>query len=230
MSSRVPYVTKGLSTFQLPRITLGGDLHPNPGPANSSKYLSCFYQNLRSLKAVCCDRDSYVSKLQLLQDLTYGFDLDIVCLTETWLNQSISDFEIMPTGYDIYRKDRQNRTSGGGLIGIKSSLSSSQVCFTDLPSEFEVVMVEIENLKFKRKIIIMSCYRPPNDPRFVTHFINALNLVDFNNYHSVVFMGDFNFPNIHWIDGSGFLHFTTNDENRLVDILKVLFSPKWCCY
>ena len=41
-----------------------------------------------------------------------------------------------------------------------------------------------------------------------------------NNYHSVVFMGDFNFPNIHWIDGSGFSHCTTNDENRLVDILK----------
>ena len=129
----------------------------------------------------------------------------------------------MPTGYDIYRKDRQNRTSGGGLITIKSSLSSSQVCFTDLPSEFEEVMVEIENLKFKRKIIIMSCHRPPNDARFVTHFINALNLVDFNNYHSVVFVGDFNFPNIHWIDGSGFSHFTTNDENKLVDILRDLY-------
>ena len=84
-------------------------------------------------------------------------------------------------------------------------------------------MVGIENLKFKRKILIMSCYPPPNDARFVTHFINALNLVDFNNYHSVVFMGDFNFPNIHWIDGSGFSHCTTNDENRLVDILKDVF-------
>ena len=83
MSSRVLHVTKGLSTFQLPRITLGGDLHAKPGPANSSKYLSSFYQNVRSLKAVCCDRDSYVSNLQLLQDLTYGFHLDIVCLTET---------------------------------------------------------------------------------------------------------------------------------------------------
>ena len=57
-------------------------------------------------------------------------------------------------------------------------------------------MVGIENLKFKRKIFIMSCYPPPNDARFVIHLINALNLVDFNNYHSVVFMGDFNFPNI----------------------------------
>ena len=84
-------------------------------------------------------------------------------------------------------------------------------------------MVGIENLKFKRKILIMSCYPPPNDARFVTHFINALNLVDFNNYHSVVFMGDFNFPNIHWIDGSGFSHCTTNDENRLVDILKDMY-------
>ena len=84
-------------------------------------------------------------------------------------------------------------------------------------------MVGIENLKFKRKILIMSCYPPPNDARCVTHFINALNLVDFSNYHSVVFMGDFNFPNIHWIDGSGFSHCTTNDENRLVDILKDMY-------
>ena len=60
---------------------------------------------------------------QLLQDLTYGFDLDIVCLTETWLNESISDFEILATGYDVYRQDRQNRTGGGVLIAIKSSLS-----------------------------------------------------------------------------------------------------------
>ncbi|XP_068748924.1 uncharacterized protein [Montipora capricornis] len=163
MSSRVLRVTKGLSTFQLLRITLGGDIHTNPGPANSPKNLYCFYQNARSLKAVCFDRDSYVSKLQLLQDLTYGFDLDIVCLTETSLNESISDFEILPTGYDIYRKNRQNRTGGGVLFAIKSSHSSSQVCFTDLSSEFEVVMVEIENLKCKRKILILSCYRPPND-------------------------------------------------------------------
>ena len=146
MSSRVLHVTKGLSTFQLPRITLGGDLRTNPGPGNSSKYLSSFYQNVRSLNAVCCDRDSYVSNLQLLQDLTYGFHLDIVCLTETWLNKSISDFEILPTGYDIYRKDRQSRTGGGVLIAIKSSLCSSQVCFKNLPSEFEAVMVGIENL------------------------------------------------------------------------------------
>ena len=83
MSSRVLHVTKGLSTFQLPRITLGGKLRTNPGPENSSKYLSSFYQDVRSLKAVCCDRESYVSNLQLLQDLTYGFHLDIVCLTET---------------------------------------------------------------------------------------------------------------------------------------------------
>ena len=66
----------------------------------------------------------------------------------------------------------------------------------------------------------MSCYPPPNDARFATHFIKASNLVDFNNYHSLVIMGDFNFPNIHWIDGSGFSHSTTNGENRLVDILK----------
>ena len=48
-------------------------------------------------------------------------------------------------------------------------------------------MVGIENLKFKRKILIMSCHRSPNDVRFVTHCINALNLVDFKQLVDEVF-------------------------------------------
>ena len=223
MSSRVLYTSNGTSTFQLSRIILGGDIHTNPGPVHGSEFLSCFYQNVRSLKAVCYDGKFYETKLQLLQDISYGFDLDIICLTETWLNESISDFEILPSGYEIYRKDRQNRTGGGVLIAIKASLSSSQPSFAELPSDLEAVMVEIENLKFNKKILIMVCYRPPNDARFVFHLISALNLIEFKNYHSILVVGDFNFPNIRWIDGSGFSNCSTNDESKLVDILKDLY-------
>ena len=30
-------------------------------------------------------------------------------ITETWLNPTISSLEVLPHGYDIYRKDREDR-------------------------------------------------------------------------------------------------------------------------
>ena len=56
----------------------------------------------------------------MLQDLTYGFDVDIDCVTETWLNESISDFKQIDTKSCLYLVV-YNRTGGGVLIAIKTS-------------------------------------------------------------------------------------------------------------
>ena len=127
-----------------------GDVSTNPGPTQSS--LSCYVQNVRSLKAVRAVESSFESKISLLQDIVYGQDLDIICLSETWLNGSVSDQEILPVSYDIYRSDRLGRSGGGTLTAIKTLLSSSQV---PIPSEFsslEMVVVEIGSL---RKMIVV---------------------------------------------------------------------------
>ena len=86
------------------KILLCGDIAINPGPHPSS--ISCFLQNVRSLKAVVADGGQYESKLSILQDIAYGYDLDVICLTETWLNADVLDHEVLPSGYNIYRKDR----------------------------------------------------------------------------------------------------------------------------
>ena len=119
LSSKIPYTRNYSRTFQLTRFILGGEFQSNPGPTNVSKSISCFLQNVRSLKGVCCDGNSYETKLKILQDLTYGYDFDVVCLTKTWLNESICDFEILPYGYEIFRNDRLNRTGDGVMIVIK---------------------------------------------------------------------------------------------------------------
>ena len=88
-----------------------GDVSSNPGP--HQKTLSCLMQNVRSLKAFqLVDGSSYESKLGILRDIAYGYDLDVICLTETWLNEAINDHEILPTAYNIYRRDRVGRTGG----------------------------------------------------------------------------------------------------------------------
>ena len=68
-----------------------GDISINPRPNQS---LSCFIQNVRSLKAFRAVEGSFESKLGLLQDTVYGHDFDIICLTETWLKSEFFDLEV----------------------------------------------------------------------------------------------------------------------------------------
>lgn len=71
-----------------------------------------------------------MNKLNQFQSVIYSEDLDVICITETWLNDTISSTEILPTSYTIYGNDRINR-GGGGLILITVEESiPSQICFT----------------------------------------------------------------------------------------------------
>ena len=83
----------------------------------SNTAITCCYLNIRSI----------VNKLSLFQSYIYSSDFDVICLTETWLSESVFDQEILPTNYNIYRKDRPSR-GGGVLIAIKSTISASVVC------------------------------------------------------------------------------------------------------
>ena len=48
-------------------------------------------------------------------------NINILAMTETWLDDSIGDSEICPSGYDIFRRDR-NRKGGGVAILIFCNL------------------------------------------------------------------------------------------------------------
>lgn len=57
-----------------------------------------------------------------LQNIVSGAGLDIICVTESWLDSSISDSEISILGYRVIRHDRGTRR-GGGLLFISITLS-----------------------------------------------------------------------------------------------------------
>ena len=161
-------------------------------------------QNVRSLQAFhVAEGSSFESKLGVLQDIVHGLDLDVICLTETWLNDSIMDHEILPTAYNIqYRCDRVGRVGGGVMTAIKSTLSST---LHEVPSEYsslEMVVVEISNLKYDRSVLLINCYRrPENYEQFIQQFTGFLRSLDFGHHYSVIVADDFNFPGIQWIEG-----------------------------
>ena len=79
----------------------------------------------RGLRCLGFNARSVVSKML---DLFYIVDVlrpDIVGITETWADDTVSDVELGIAGFDLYREDRGNGRRGRGVaLYVKSSLQS----------------------------------------------------------------------------------------------------------
>ena len=139
---------------------------------------------------------SIVNKLNLIQSFIYGSPFKIIAITETWLTDNILDNEILPTGFKIFRNDRDSR-GGGVLLAIHQSSSAEVLPLP--PPHLEVIAV-----KLTRPISLVICvvYLPPNSSHAhcaaLCNYLSAL--LDGN---TVVILGDFNFPKINWHTLSG---------------------------
>lgn len=118
-------------------------------------------------------------------------------ITETWLNPSIADSELLQyfPDFNIFRRDRTNKRGGGVLIGSHKSLQCTEI---RVSSCLEITFI-LCNASYPPTIIGV-CYRPPGlDPLFVPNFHVAIHSVTktFRHYPILLF-GDFNFPAISW--------------------------------
>ena len=113
--------------------------------------------------------------------------------TETWLSNTIFDYEIVPAHYTIFRNDRPTR-GGGVMITIKDCIP---VTFVSKPTQVEAVSVCLE---FPNPIILCCLYIPPNPSRdLLEDVISYLsNLFCTYSNHDIVLVGDFNLPDINW--------------------------------
>ena len=99
-----------------------------PGKRNDFQHgLKCLYLNSRSLKAfVKTDgKCSKVCKINIFQQLVYCGGYDVVCVCETWLNDCMSDSELLP-GYSLFRRDRTGKTGGGVLIAVRDTIHAKR--------------------------------------------------------------------------------------------------------
>ena len=126
------------------------------------------YLNARSIKSVT----SKQNKLVDLQNLVTLTQLNVVAITETWLNMDIGDSEILPPNYVVYRKDRSESyaNKSGVLLGIDSTYASNWLI--ELEPGCEILVCEILMLH-KPKMAIILCYRPP-----ITDKLAVIKVVD----------------------------------------------------
>jgi exonuclease III len=151
--------------------------------------LSVTLLNARSLKSV----KRSCNKLVQLSNLAGVTDSDLIAITETWLNNDVSDNELLNSNYTIYRRDRSvssSKRGGGILLAIKKDLNSSLIISHSVS---EIMAIYVQN------IVFILCYRPPRSG--IDEFVSNLNVIITSvqkSYEKVCILGDFNFPDLKW--------------------------------
>ena len=94
------------------------------------EHFTCFGR--KGLHFIHLNVRSLISKISALRYIAVRTNAAVTCLSETWLDDSVSDGEILFDEFCLIRRDR-NRTGGGVCMYILSDLCFSQR--NDLDSE-----------------------------------------------------------------------------------------------
>ena len=120
--------------------------------AAASSALKVGHLNVRSLTAHLDEVN-----LMLLRE-----ELDVACLSETWLSETVDSSVLLFPGYSICRHDRRKKQSGGGVaIVYRSTLRVERLRVPACHSSLEALWLQIRS---RSLIIVGALYRPPSGP------------------------------------------------------------------
>ena len=150
-------------------LLLSGDIETSPCP-HTDNCLKFFHWNLNSL----CARDNI--KISLIEAYNSIHRFDVIALSESMLNSSISNEDIFIEGFskEIYRNDHPSNTKKGGVcLYFREGLPIKRR--TDLELVQEMIVTEITIAR--KKIFFITVYRSPsqNSEQF-EHFIASLQM------------------------------------------------------
>ena len=167
-----------------------GDIEQNPGPkSNSAQSFSICHWNLNSISA-----HNFI-KISLLKTCIATHKLDVICLSETYLDSSISndDDNLKIPGYDLFRADHSSNTERGGVcIYYRNSLPLKVINIQYL---HECINFEIRiGGKLCRFVFL---YRSPSQSQddfeaFVNNFELNIDTATTHNTFLTVVLCDFN--------------------------------------
>jgi hypothetical protein len=157
--------------------------------------LSLYYQNTRGLR----------TKVNNFYRAVCLNDYDVICVTESWLLNSISNCELFDSRYSVWRRDRNyshtgQRYGGGVLLAVKRDLQVVERL--DWVSDAEDVWVTLTlgnkriNLTYKIHICVVYLCNEKGGNSYKTQlqlFSNKLNELVFTHCtDKFIILGDFN--------------------------------------
>ena len=179
-----------LAIFLSLLLIRSGNVEVNPGPivpqADSESLEESFILSYFSI--VHYNIQSISSKIDLIGSELRNFN--IICLTETWLNQNTPDDSLKINEFKLYRKDRQADNYGGVCVYIKENIHSRRRTDLELPN-IECIWVEVNF--HNKKFLLGTFYRPPSSSAQTLSYIeDSISLAIDSNIKDVFITGDFN--------------------------------------
>ena len=188
---------KFLSTFEL-LIVLSlilircGDIELNPGPeldSDSSSSTASAFSDLElknKFSVVHYNVQSILNKVDIIQSELQQFD--VISLTETWLDNTISDDEIIFNGFNLFRRDRVSDRHGDVCVFVKRELYAKRRIDLELQN-IECIWLEIF---VDHKKLLIGTFYPNSSNDALTAIENSIGLANDTNIHDILITGDFN--------------------------------------
>ena len=153
----------------------------------TNNFLKCGLINIQSVR----------NKTYEINELITDESLDILCLTETWLNEFDSAVikEMSPYTHSFLHLPRNNRVGGG--VGLFLHNSFTHIRMINRPKFTSFEFIEVTFKYHGCNILFIIVYRPPNSSTndFFDQFDDLLERIDLIG-NKVIICGDFNF----WMD------------------------------
>ena len=150
------------------------------------------------LGAILINARSILNKIDELRVLVAERNPDIVGITESWCYNEILDSELELNGYKLYREDRRDTFKGRGggvLLYISNSISSVELDNISGGEGYNIKFCRLQGGSNK-SLTVGIIYKSPNIvEQNEKNMIESLGKI--RDKH-IVYMGDFNYPNINW--------------------------------
>ena len=146
----------------------------------NSSLLCCVHINLNSL----------VNKVNFVKDTVESLNIDILAISETWLNGEINDATIDIPEFNLIRNDSPSGIRKHGVAIYIARALNYEVITVDLPNLICLRLIDLG-------IYFVAVYRPPSylqeDNSRLIDFLSR-----FADDKEVCIMGDFNLPSLDW--------------------------------
>ena len=154
------------------------------------------------------------------QDVLLKGLLDILCITETKLDETYLDSIFHCNGYKCYRKDR-NARSGGLMVLIRDDIAHTRMPkyeMTDNETHIESMVFEIVHEKLSFFVIVTYKNPKVENGKFITSISEIYKQISKNNKDSIL-LGDIN------IDMSNANNEFTQSICNIYDLTNIISKP-----
>ena len=187
---RVTYYPNSVATKRI--ILLCGDVEVNPGDSNTGNTLSTEKRIVEKGSSWIISLNSR-SLYRTIDELRIVFHHNkplAILLTETWLNDSVSDHELTLNGYQLMRRDRKERRGGGCAVYVMDGIKVKRR--NDIEEDgIEVLWFEI---KLRNTNYVIGCaYRAPDCPHSTFFdYLDDVVRIETRKGKEIIIMGDLN--------------------------------------